>query len=286
MNALYSSLECNTSTIAQRFNRINTNSKNTQDSIQSVEHVPSPIMSLHFIGIRDFPVLHRQLTSPTAGMADSPVSVQDLAQDSKDVLVQRLNDLALRLTTEENLRDEDVTELHNEVDRMERAIQTSAWSHQNGNSVAGKSGGSIGSPWTQEEDSFWSPFSPSRKVNMRLPDTPLMASHSNLQKALEISPKKIVLIAQEAESLCQNLRGTVQELQARKEEIDVRYFGILANNFYEADAFQHIHDLLVTRAEKAAQRIIDLESQVKDLSVLCFSLSLSSANPSLQRRRV
>lgn len=154
-------------------------------------------------------------------MVDSPVYVGDLARDSKDVLVQRLNDLALLLTREENLRDEVVTEMHNEVDRMEKAIHSSVWSSQNEDSITGKIPSIHGSLRSPGSDVFRSPFSPNRNVKMRLPEPPLTTSHSNLQEALEMSPKKIVLIANEAEFLNQKLRDTLQALQARKEETDV-----------------------------------------------------------------
>jgi len=181
-------------------------------------------MSLHFIGIRDFPVLHRQFSSPNAKLPESPTtSVHDLARDSKDVLIQRLNDLAARLVTEEALKDEDVTALHVDVDRMERVMQKSVGIPQDDSFHERRSPSSIGTLRDHEDDHFWGPpFSPSRKVAMRLPDSPLQSSHARLQKSLEMSPKKATLVAQEADALNEQLSKALKELQARKEESNVR----------------------------------------------------------------
>jgi hypothetical protein len=183
-------------------------------------------MSLHFIGIRDFPVLHRQFSSPNARLSESPTSVRDLAGDSKDVLVQRLNDLANHLATEEALEDEDVTALHIEVDHMERVVQKAAGTHQ-GESI-GRSSSSLGTLREHEEDVFWAPpFSPSRKVTMRLPDSPVRTSHARLQQSLQMSPKKTDLLAREAEALNEQLSKALKELQARQEESNVSPLWIL-----------------------------------------------------------
>ena len=178
-------------------------------------------MSLHFIGIRDFPVLHRQFSSPTSKTFESPASNKDLAGDSKDVLIQRLNDLAFRLATEENMKDEDITALHVDMDRMERVMHKSSGIHLEESFHDGRGQASIGTSRDHEEDAFWGPFSPSRNVKMRLPISPLRESHSSLQKALDMSPNKASLLAQEAESLREQLAKIIMELQARKEETNV-----------------------------------------------------------------
>jgi hypothetical protein len=182
-------------------------------------------MSLHFIGIRDFPVLHKQFSSPNARLSESPTSTQDLARDSKDVLVQRLNDLANRLMAEEDLNDEDVTALHIDVDRMERVMRKPARIHQE-ESIR-RSSSSLGTLREQEDDVFWGPpFSPSRKVTMRLPDSPVATSHARLQRSLEMSPKKADLLAKEAESLNEQLSTALMELRARKEESNVSHSNV------------------------------------------------------------
>jgi hypothetical protein len=192
-------------------------------------------MSLHFIGIRDFPVLHRQFSSPNAKLSGSPTSTRDLAQDSKDVLVQRLSDLANCLATEEALEDEDITALHIDVDRMERVLRKTAETHQEESFRDVKSSSSLGNFKDLEEDVFWGPpFSPSRKVTMRLPDSPVRTSHARLQESLEISPKKAALLAQEAESLNEQLSKALKELQARKEESNVSPYKMPDDEYYFA----------------------------------------------------
>jgi hypothetical protein len=180
-------------------------------------------MSLHFIGIRDFPVLHKQFSSPNARLSESPTtSIQDIARDSKDVLVQRLNDLANRLLAEEALKDEDITTLHIDVDRMERVMKKTEGVLQEEPFHERRSPSSIGTLRDHEDDLFWGPpFSPSRKVTMRLPDSLVQTSHARLQRSLEMSPKKAVLLAQEADSLNDQLSRALKELQARKEESNV-----------------------------------------------------------------
>lgn len=186
-------------------------------------------MSLHFLGIRDFPVLHRQFSSPTGKTFDSSTSNKEISGDSKDVLVQRLNDLALRLMTEGNLKDDDITALHIDVDRMERLMRKSSGTHLGESFHDGRSPVVTAASRDHEEDYFWGPFSPNRNVKMRFPTTPLTTSHSNLQEALdispeetfELSPKKAAILTQEAESLREQLSTTLTELQARKEETNV-----------------------------------------------------------------
>lgn len=180
-------------------------------------------MSLHFIGIRDFPVLHRQFSSPNARLSESPTtSIHDLARDSKDVLVQRLTDLANRLAAEEALKDEDITALHIDVDRMERVMKGSVGIPQEESFHERKSPSSIGTLRDHEDDLLWGPpFSPSRKVTMRLPVSPARTSHDRLQGSLEMLPKKAALLAQEADALNEQLSKALKELQARKEESNV-----------------------------------------------------------------
>jgi hypothetical protein len=60
-----------------------------------------------------------ELASTTG--SDSDMSADDVTQDSRDVLVQRLNDLAQRLTGA-NVRAEHIEVLHAQVDAMEKVL--------------------------------------------------------------------------------------------------------------------------------------------------------------------
>jgi len=53
--------------------------------------------------------------------SDSDISADDITQDSRDVLVQRLNDLAQRLSGA-NVRTENIEALHAQVDAMEKVL--------------------------------------------------------------------------------------------------------------------------------------------------------------------
>lgn len=232
-------------------------------------------MSLHFLGIRDFPILHRQFSSPTIKLTEIPTSSQDpvpgkdqdLARDSKDVLIQRLNDLSYHLINSAELEDEVVTALHVDVDRMEEASRRSRGVTPESSF---KDDRSIGTPRTFDEDTFWGPFSPSRKPTMRFPDSPSQNSlvRPRLHRVQEMYPDKAILLATQAKELTEALEGMMEELKARKEETDVSHFQLsLFVTSLKTNIIQHIHALLITRAEHAAQRIIELESHVKELLV-------------------
>ncbi|KAI3394301.1 hypothetical protein diail_2948 [Diaporthe ilicicola] len=60
-----------------------------------------------------------EMASTTA--SDSDISADDVTQDSRDVLVQRLNDLAQRLSGA-NVRTENIEALHAQVDAMEKVL--------------------------------------------------------------------------------------------------------------------------------------------------------------------
>ncbi|OBT85864.1 hypothetical protein VE02_06069 [Pseudogymnoascus sp. 03VT05] len=198
-------------------------------------------MSLHFLGIRDFPILHQQLRSPQAPRSRD--TTEDLTHDSKDVLIQRLLDLATHLQSQD-LRDGDVSLLHRDADSMERTLRQSPVLRQQPSFQSFTSAGS-GASRGGEEERFWQPLSPSLKSPGRMFDVSRAPSRAGPVNGLSAS--KSALLAEEAETLLVQLTKTVSELKARREES------------------QHIHDLLVVRAEKAAQRVIELEDHVSEL---------------------
>ncbi|KAL5346070.1 hypothetical protein ACLOAV_009101 [Pseudogymnoascus australis] len=200
-------------------------------------------MSLHFLGIRDFPILHHQLHSPTTQVPRSRDATEELTHDSKDVLIQRLLDLATHLQSQD-LRDGDVSLLHRDADSMERTLRQSPVLRQAPSFQSFTTAGS-GSSWGGEEERFWQPLSPSLKVPSRIFEVSRAPSRAGPVNGLSAS--KSALLAEEAEELLVQLTTTVSELKERREES------------------QHIHDLLVVRAEKAAQRVIELEDHVSEL---------------------
>jgi hypothetical protein len=174
-------------------------------------------MSLQYLGISHFPVLHRQFSSPTKGaFSDSSPSQQDLTQDSKDVLIERLNDLVLRLSTAQELEDGAVTAVHSQVDRIEMILRGEEKHKQPNHS---RSGSGIPVP---KDDPFWGPATPTQSMKMRLPNTSTGGQRPPLHRNLQqVSSAKAKEMAQAAEDLASRMAVTLEEFQRRKEESDV-----------------------------------------------------------------
>ena len=178
-------------------------------------------MSLQYIGISHFPVLHRQFSSPTSAVfLESPPS-QDLTQDNKDVLIERLNDLVLRLSKDSSLEDSIVSAIHTGVDQIELLMKKEKRSHKKPPSVSSDIKISKGSG----EDTFWGPLTPTRSVRMRFPESPTSPRHS-VHREAQMTTQRVIELAKEAEELASRLSTTVVELQARKIESDVSCKGL------------------------------------------------------------
>ena len=77
------------------------------------------------------------------------------------------------------------------------------------------------------------------------------------------APQHADKVLAEAQRLHRSLQAVVMSLKARQEEQDVRNTSrLLARVLMKK---QHIHGLLINRAELAAQRILYLEGRVKEL---------------------
>jgi len=128
-------------------------------------------MSLNYLGIAHSPPLHRQLSCPTAGPSSKEASPsQDITQDSKDVLVDRLNDLVLRISSTNALEDRDVAAVHAEVDLIEFLLRGREKSPKSPpvlrESLEAKNS------MDSREDIFWGPPTPTRSMRMRFPEQP------------------------------------------------------------------------------------------------------------------
>lgn len=181
-------------------------------------------MSLHFLGIRDFPILHQQLRSPATRAPQSRDTTEDLTHDSKDVLIQRLLDLATHLQSQD-LREGDVSLLHRDADSMERTLRQSPVLRQEPSFQSFTSIGSNGSRGGEEER-FWQPLSPSLKSASRMFEVSRAPSSAGLANRLTAS--KSALLAEEAEALLVQLTKTVLELKGRREESQVRVVSAVA----------------------------------------------------------
>jgi len=170
---------------------------------------------MSFLGISHFPALQRQLSSPptsTAFMESSPTPSHDLTQDNKDVLIERLNDLVLRLSKDNSVEDSTVSAIHTEVDRIEALLKESDGQHKKSPSA----GSDIR---TSGEDNFRAPLTPTRSLRMRFPDPP--PTRRSVVHEAPMSSEYAIEIAKSAEELALKLSVTVAELQLRREEADV-----------------------------------------------------------------
>ncbi|KAK8133915.1 hypothetical protein PG984_005927 [Apiospora sp. TS-2023a] len=237
----------------------------TEDGAMSLSPPPSPSMSLHSLGMsplspmRHSPVLHRTVKP------QYPAAEQDLSQDSRDVLVQRLNDLVSRLSGDGGLLGDGIANLHARVDEMEHILrQSSSPKSQNGHrrnqsSVDSSSIGGDGasmlsglpSPAQPKSPSAGAPSSdarteaapPQQQSRQSEPEEERQRRRSHFGDPSDQARK----VLHDAEQLREALSGVIANLKARQEEQD------------------HIHVLLITRAERAAQRIIYLEDRVQEL---------------------
>lgn len=167
-------------------------------------------MSLHHLGIAHF---HRQLSSPTSKTFRETTPDEDLTQDSKDVLIDRLNDLISQLTEANSLKDGAVTSIHSQVDKIERLIKI-----QDGH-TAQHNPGHLGAPI--DDDTFWGPPTPTQSLRMRLPQMSPSAGHSPFFQEPHIANSKAEEVAKAAEDLATRMATTVAESQKRKDESDV-----------------------------------------------------------------
>ncbi|CAJ2511595.1 Uu.00g072200.m01.CDS01 [Anthostomella pinea] len=217
-----------------------------------------------------FSPLRRHFTPPFARpssslRSDAELSEQeDLAQDSKDVLIQRLNDLAAKLSQQDHVREQNVNSLHAKVDEMENVLLTPGYplSFKSRKSKKSKPKSlnlrisrhdpevSWESPRLGQllsDDSYQSsPTQVSSSVNAggghHGNPTETDASHSP-----SMSKARAEQVVAEAQTLCKGMEEVIISLRARQEETE------------------HIHGLLITRAERAAQHIICLEARLKEL---------------------
>jgi len=176
-------------------------------------------MSLHYLGMSHFPVLHRQFSSPTAASFHESSPGQALIQDSKDVLIDRLNDFAVRLS-KDNFEDHTVSEFHRRMDEMELFMRGEEKTLK---SVRIENDGYLhpATPSDNGEETLWGSLSPTQSVRMRLPRSPkprkLRARHVDS----EMTIFRVNEISKQAEQLVSQLTTVVTELQLRKEESDV-----------------------------------------------------------------
>jgi len=176
-------------------------------------------MSFGRLGIAHIPVVHRQFSSPTnSRYAESLSSQDDVTQDNKDVLLERLNDLMQRLTKNgPSIEDKAVTNMHHLVDGIETLMREKPQAPNLDDLDTGSESGN-----TSEQGSLWAPSlprSPIQNIRLRLPDSGREPPTSAPKQ--EMTASKATEIAKAAEELAVQLAKTAMELQIRKDESDV-----------------------------------------------------------------
>jgi len=162
-------------------------------AISSYVLLYTDIMSLQHLRLARLPV-YGQLTS--AGSTEASPS-QNLAQDNRDVLIERLNELINFLSRGDDLEERAMVEIHSKVDQIEEVIRgkeefpdsfKSPKSPQILRNIVNP-----GAPRSVEDVSREGPKT-ARRMSMRL-------ANVSAQRAQHISPSKAIQIANEAENL-------------------------------------------------------------------------------------
>ncbi|KAI1347785.1 hypothetical protein F5Y01DRAFT_294219 [Xylaria sp. FL0043] len=210
----------------------------------------SPSLSPYSLGMSPLSPLRRQFSPPTLAPS-SPLYPQsdpdheDVAQDSKDVLIQRLNDLVARLSQDRrSVEDENLHTLHAKVDELENVFDSRAYRAKARHDDKDRSNLSWESPDPTN-------LLPSDVSSLASPPRPSLSAKaetdSPAKKTSNLTVAEAEQIVAEVQDLHKNLEVVISNLRDRQEETE------------------HIHALLITRLERAAQRIIYLEEQLEIL---------------------
>jgi len=245
------------------------------------QYLPSPTLSspvsLYQLGITQLSPLRRQFSSPRSpaaafsprvssysgnnggaspgtgrskhdGSADAASASEsdDLTQDNRDVLVQRLGDLMKRLTQgDDHLNDEAITALHRKADEMEGVVLAGKKARSPRKRMAlsrrpvsldldaspligAEAAGLWGrpSPWLRPRRSDLSvaaTLTPEREAQAPTPAPAAASSPAERKSRKAMSTEQVSRIAEEAEKLNAELASLVIKLKARQEESDVRF---------------------------------------------------------------
>ena len=165
---------------------------------------------------------------------------EDLTQDSKDVLIDRLNDLVKQLSNDGSIRDATIDLLHAKADEMERAISggeqnttpappTNAEqpSAQQGPAQAvldstkpdGDQLGEVPQAPRVESPEWLIP--PPPETEPAPIDTPTHSEQHSQETTKKPSSEAVDRLAEEAQKLHLELSSVLKGLQARREESDV-----------------------------------------------------------------
>ncbi|PQE25617.1 hypothetical protein CJF30_00000305 [Rutstroemia sp. NJR-2017a BBW] len=168
-------------------------------------------------------MLHRQFSLPLSpaisdicSSAGRRSSDQD-AEDNKDVLIQRLNDLLAKLS-HDDFEDSAITELHRKTDEMETLMKVEQGSSSS--SLSDIDEKSQSSRRRDSEDLFWArPLTPTSSF-LRWPRTPLHRPHSRPRKS-RMTVSRAADIAESVDELNSRLVKVITDLQVTRAESNV-----------------------------------------------------------------
>ncbi|QSZ32824.1 hypothetical protein DSL72_002404 [Monilinia vaccinii-corymbosi] len=152
------------------------------------------------------------LSSPS-----SDPSNQD-SQDNKDVLLQRLNDLVVRLS-HDDAEDAAITALHKKADEMETLLRVEYAMDLDAKASHRKA--KPPPPGRDSNELFWGrPLAPARNSYLRRPSSPSPRARNSSYDRTVVAVAKAAEIATSAEELNVRLAQAVGELQASRIESD------------------------------------------------------------------
>lgn len=178
---------------------------------------------MNFLGIMPrSPGLQRTFSSSHSidSHVVSSLEQEDIAQDNKEVLLERLSDLVQRLQDEDHLDNKSAAAFHKRVDEMETIFRSKQRTLRPARSL-------------RSMRSFTSSpnIGPVRDDSMHLPTTPPMpqrelfgaSSHETPESLPNASfkPENAIKLSQQAADLVASLNKAVSEFQERKEETEV-----------------------------------------------------------------
>ncbi|KAI0112050.1 hypothetical protein GGR51DRAFT_507833 [Nemania sp. FL0031] len=245
---------------------------NSDASLTNLSPPASPSLSLSSLGMSPLSPLRRQF-SPSTLAPSSPLYPQSesdhhgdhesIAPDSRDALVQRLTALAARLSQRQHVEEESIDVLRAKVDELENVLSTPDYSFKAKAKAKtrpprrpslspgddGQDGSNLSGPphldtlLPSDVSSLSSPIGPSPAAKTR---TRRRANAKPGSHASRMTVAQAEQVVAEAHALSKGLETVISNLRDRQEETE------------------HIHALLITRLERAAQRIIDLEEQLRN----------------------
>lgn len=208
------------------------------DSDVSTTHLSppaSPSMSPSSLEMSPLSPLRRPFSPPTLAPS-SPLYPQsdsdhlglddrdheDIAEDGRDVLVRRLNNLVARLRREHHVKDESIHALHAKVDELENVLYTrdylskTGYNDQDGSNLSGE-------PTHPDNllpsgmSSLASATRPSPSANARVDDQANSKAKSRASKMTIAQAEQVIV---EAQDLHKSLEVVISNLRDRQEETE------------------------------------------------------------------